>query len=143
MTVNVKNKKPEFVKTNKIENVDEKQKKQNRNGKLGINKNNNYVYVPNAPRKRCEKCHSSNHITYVCKNTDVCGNKEPKLFYDPYVPLKHWGNPFCDNLDCMPCKMNVITGSFNLRRKFLYNCISQNTLIHSDNSQSSRSSQVK
>ena len=42
-----------------------KKKKANRNGKVGINKSNNYDYVKNAPRKICLNCGSSNHLTHM------------------------------------------------------------------------------
>ena len=33
--------------------------------------------------------------------------------------------PFCDNFDCMPCKMNVIASCFNMKTKFVKGCISK------------------
>ena len=44
-----------------------RKKKKNRNGKIGINKNNNFSYVADAPRKKCEKCGSVNHLTHLYK----------------------------------------------------------------------------
>ena len=38
-----------------------KKKRQNRNSKVGINKSNNYAYIPNAPREVCQKCASTSH----------------------------------------------------------------------------------
>ena len=51
----------------KLENIEAKtvpnaKKKKNRNGKVGINKNNNYTPDKHAPRKVCSKCGSSNHL---------------------------------------------------------------------------------
>lgn len=43
-----------------------KKKRQNKNGKLAIDKRNNYAYVPNAPRKLCQNWGSSNHLTLAC-----------------------------------------------------------------------------
>ena len=43
-------------------------KKKNRNGKVGINKNNNNIPDKHAPRKVCLKCGSSNHLAMQCKN---------------------------------------------------------------------------
>lgn len=43
-------------------------KRHNMNGKLGIDKRNNYSYVPNAPRKLCQNCSSSNHLNHAYKN---------------------------------------------------------------------------
>ncbi|MGI4673339.1 hypothetical protein ACR2XN_28130 [Klebsiella pneumoniae] len=83
--------KPEIVSEVKIEKLKLEQigkrngkKKQNRNGKIGINKNSNYAYVPNAPRKICENCSSSNHLTYACKKPV---GSVLKSFYDCTVPL--------------------------------------------------------
>ena len=57
----------------KLENIETKtvpspKKKKNRNGKVGINKNNNYTPDKHAPRKVCSKCGSSNHLAMQCKN---------------------------------------------------------------------------
>ena len=56
----------------KLENIEAKsvpnaKKKKNRNGKVGINKNNNYTPDKYAPRKVCSKCGSSNHLAMQCK----------------------------------------------------------------------------
>ena len=41
--------------------------KRNRNGKVGINKANDYKHLPNAPRKICHKCGNKNHLAINCK----------------------------------------------------------------------------
>ena len=56
----------------KLENIEAKfvpnaKKKKNKNGKVGINKNNNYTPDKHAPRKVCSKCDSSNHLVMQCK----------------------------------------------------------------------------
>ena len=56
----------------KLENIEAKtvpitKKKKNRNGKVGINKNNNYTPDKHAHRKVCSKCGSSNHLAMQCK----------------------------------------------------------------------------
>ena len=49
-----------------------KESRKNRNGKVGINKNNNYTPIPNAPRKTCHNCGSTNHLANFCrKNKDI------------------------------------------------------------------------
>ena len=53
------------VKETKTE--DARKKKKNINGKIRINKSNNFAYVADAPRKKYEKCGSVNHQTYLCK----------------------------------------------------------------------------
>ena len=56
----------------KLENIETKivpiPKKKNRNGKVGINKNNNYTPDKHAPRKVSSKCGSSNHLAMQYKN---------------------------------------------------------------------------
>ncbi|KAL8119202.1 hypothetical protein AgCh_016643 [Apium graveolens] len=51
-----------------------KRSRKNRNGKVGVNKIGNYVAPPNAPRKRCSNCGSTNHLANSCKK-----NKEIKV----------------------------------------------------------------
>ena len=41
------------------------------------------------------------------------------------IPLLEKAYPFCDNFDCMPCKMNVIASLFNMKSKFVEGCISK------------------
>ena len=50
-----------------VSNTKEKNKKKNRNGKVGINKHNNYAPDMYAPRKVCAKCDSANHLSINCK----------------------------------------------------------------------------
>ena len=40
--------------------------KRNKNGKVGINKANDYKHLPDAPRKRCHKCGNKNHLANDC-----------------------------------------------------------------------------
>ncbi|KAL8121651.1 hypothetical protein AgCh_018400 [Apium graveolens] len=50
-------------KLKEIRNVNKvKASRKNRNGKEGVNKNNNYMSVPNAPRKKCYNYGNSNHL---------------------------------------------------------------------------------
>ena len=94
-----------------------KKKKPNKNGKVGINKSNNYAYVKNAPRKICMNCGSSNHLTHMCKKPKNKDKNESRLGHQ--IPLLNKAYPFCDNFDCMPCKMNVIASCFNIKTKFV------------------------
>ena len=52
----------------KIEVKIEAKRKNNRNGKVGINKHNNYTPDKYAPRKICVKCGSVNHLSVNCKS---------------------------------------------------------------------------
>ncbi|KAL8115983.1 hypothetical protein AgCh_022469 [Apium graveolens] len=56
-----------------IKNVNKvKKARKNKNGKEGVNKSNNYMPVPNAPRKKCYNCGNSNHLASFCrKNKDI------------------------------------------------------------------------
>ena len=54
-------------KLEKIEVKTETKKKNNRNGKVEINKHNNYTPDKYAPRKICVKCGSVNHLSVNCK----------------------------------------------------------------------------
>ncbi|KAL8125090.1 hypothetical protein AgCh_012674 [Apium graveolens] len=89
-----------------------KKKKKNRNGKIGINKSNNFAYVADASRKKCENYGSMNHLTHFCKNTvsnppeGVCKYNEAKA-NDSYS--------FCDKFDCIPCNMKVMKSFHKLR----------------------------
>ncbi|KAL8116381.1 hypothetical protein AgCh_022764 [Apium graveolens] len=49
-----------------------KSPRKNRNGKEGVNKSNDYKPVPDAPRKTCHNCGSSNHLASFCrKNKNI------------------------------------------------------------------------
>ncbi|KAL8103990.1 hypothetical protein AgCh_028276 [Apium graveolens] len=52
----------------KIEVKTETKRKNNRNGKVGINKHNNYTPDKYAPRKICVMCGSVNHLSVNCKS---------------------------------------------------------------------------
>ncbi|KAL8101508.1 hypothetical protein AgCh_033420 [Apium graveolens] len=69
---------------------DARKKKKNRNGKIGINKSNNFAYVADAPRKKCEKCGSVNHLTYLCKKV-VSKPVEGMDFTNPSLPSEQRG----------------------------------------------------
>ena len=45
-----------------------KKKHKNRNGKIRINKDNDYAYISTTVRKTCNNCDSTNHQTHMCKN---------------------------------------------------------------------------
>ena len=46
-------------------------KKKNRNGKVGINKHDNYASDVYAIRKVCAKCGSTNHLSIDCKTVSA------------------------------------------------------------------------
>ena len=59
-------------KLKEIRNVNKvKDARKNRNGKEGVNKSNNYMPVPNAPRKKCYSCANSNHLASFCRKNKI------------------------------------------------------------------------
>ncbi|KAK1398155.1 hypothetical protein POM88_008018 [Heracleum sosnowskyi] len=56
----------------------EGKKKKNRNGKVGINKHNNFTPDKYAPRKTCVNCGSVNHLTTYCKSVKNANVHLPK-----------------------------------------------------------------
>lgn len=109
-----------------IQTMHAKKKKPNRNGKLGINKHNNYAPLHNAPRKVCKNGGSSNHLTHMCKKPIV---KNDKFSCGFVKPLMHDNQTFCDKFDCLPCNMNIMNTCFRLRKQFVDGCLSQNLNI--------------
>ncbi|KAL8099891.1 hypothetical protein AgCh_032226 [Apium graveolens] len=75
----------------KIEVKTEAKKKNNRNGKVGINKHNNYTPDKYAPRKISVKCGSVNHLSVNCKTAMPTSISVPPPFsnmnYMPSMPM--------------------------------------------------------
>ncbi|KAL8135197.1 hypothetical protein AgCh_010019 [Apium graveolens] len=76
-----------------------KSPRKNRNGKEGVNKSNDYKPVPEAPRKMCHNCGSSNHLAFFCrKNKNInslpskSGVKSQSIRYKPLNPCFHCGS---------------------------------------------------
>ncbi|KAL8119197.1 hypothetical protein AgCh_016639 [Apium graveolens] len=76
-----------------------KRPRKNRNGKVGVNKNGNYVTPPNAPRKACSNCDSTNHLANSCrKNKEINDIPSKSEFrnrtvkYKPQSPCSHCGS---------------------------------------------------
>jgi hypothetical protein len=97
----------------KIEVV--KKKKQNRNGKVGVNKGNNYTYVPNAPRKQCQKCLSVNHLTHKCSKPEIA---EIDNLSNHSASILSSHDSFCGKPNCMTCYVTVIANCLSLKHKF-------------------------
>ena len=88
-----------------VNNVKEPRK--NRNGKVGINKNNNYMPIPNAPRKTCHHCGNTNHLATFCrKNKDInflpkrSEVKKHSIRYKPQNPCFHCGSEWHSIYTC-------------------------------------------
>ncbi|KAL8123054.1 hypothetical protein AgCh_011145 [Apium graveolens] len=83
-----------------VKNVNKvKLPRKNRNGKEGVNKSNDYKPVPDAPRKICHNCGSSNHLASFCrKNKNInslpskSGVKSQSVRYKPQNPCFHCGS---------------------------------------------------
>ncbi|KAL8108710.1 hypothetical protein AgCh_024977 [Apium graveolens] len=74
-----------------------KRSRKNRNGKVGVN--GNYVTRPNAPRKTCSNCGSTNHLANSYrKNKEIKVVPSKSVFrnrtasYKPKNPCFHYGN---------------------------------------------------
>ncbi|KAK1394275.1 hypothetical protein POM88_013331 [Heracleum sosnowskyi] len=86
-------------------------KSRNRNGKLG----NGNANGSNAPRKLCNNCGSSHHLTHVCKNPKEVKDKVTLKNGNLHrTPLMHRPMVVCNNIDCMPCKITAMSTCFNL-----------------------------
>ena len=95
----------------KIEVKKETKRKSNRNGKVGINKHNNYTPDKYAPRKTCVHCGSVNHLSANCKSIKNApiplSPSVPNMpisqlhampVMSPQNPLTHFANmPFVNN----------------------------------------------
>ncbi|KAL8124850.1 hypothetical protein AgCh_012490 [Apium graveolens] len=87
-------------KMKEIRNVNKvKEARKNRNGKEGVNKSNNYIHVPNVPRKKYYNCGNSNHLASFCrKNKDInslpprSGVKSQSVRFKPQNPCFHCGS---------------------------------------------------
>ncbi|KAL8135039.1 hypothetical protein AgCh_009891 [Apium graveolens] len=83
-----------------IRNVNKvKAARKNRNGKEGVNKSNNYMHVPNAPRNKCYNCGNSNNLASFCrKNKNInslppkSGVKSQSVRFKPQNPCFHCGS---------------------------------------------------
>ena len=64
-------------------------KKRSRNGKVGINKRNDYTLDKNDVRKTCSKCGSVNHLAINCKTvlSDHCMPSLMMNAHMPYMPM--------------------------------------------------------
>ena len=89
--------------TQKLKDVHRKEKRKmsrkNRNGKVGVKKNENFVTPPNAPRKTCSNCGSTNHLANSCKKNkkiNVFSSKSEfrnrTIIYKPQSPCFHFGS---------------------------------------------------
>ncbi|KAK1360439.1 hypothetical protein POM88_044913 [Heracleum sosnowskyi] len=117
-------------KVEKVHNEAKGNKKNNRNGKVGINKHNNYTPDKYAPRKTCVNCGSVSHLSTYCKSVKKTPNvKMPKpamnssmptmpvmpnmfapyaQFQNPYASMPFVPNPYMNmfNMPQMPWNMN-------------------------------------
>ena len=77
----------------------EKKPRKNRNGKVGVNNRNNFKPIPNAPRKTCHNCGSTNHLANHCRKNKNINSlpvktkvKNNNLRYKPQNPCYHCGS---------------------------------------------------
>ncbi|KAL8126026.1 hypothetical protein AgCh_013354 [Apium graveolens] len=87
-------------KQKEIKNVNKvKPPRKNRNGTEGVNKSNNYMHVPNAPRKKCYNCGNSNHPASFCRKNKNINSlpsksrvKSQSVRFKPQNPCFHCGS---------------------------------------------------
>ncbi|KAL8127724.1 hypothetical protein AgCh_014592 [Apium graveolens] len=99
-----------------------KSPRKNRNGKEGVNKSNDYKPVPDAPRKTCHNCGSSNHLASFCRKnkninslpskSGVKSQEYHSLYYD-YYQLK----PSLKKVSIVPSSVNSDSKSDSGNRK--------------------------
>ena len=104
----------------KLETIDSKtvvKKKNNRNGKIGINKHNNYTPGKYAPRKTCVKCGSVNHLSINCNIVQHFSVQMP-MSAMPMNAMPIMPNMFAQNAHAhaqyanMPCVPNPYYNAF-------------------------------
>ncbi|KAK1372291.1 hypothetical protein POM88_028484 [Heracleum sosnowskyi] len=85
----------------------QKVSKKNRNGKVGINKRNDYLPNSDAPRKTCHSCGSTNHLASFCtKNKDInslpskSGVKDDHVRVRPQTLCTHCGSTWHSIYTC-------------------------------------------
>ena len=119
----------------KIENIEIKtapnnKKKKNRNGKVGINKHNNYTPDMYAPRKVCSKCGSVNHLSMHCKVVapSMISPSMPALVdqnFSGFTQLPYLPNPYFQygniNMPSMPWGTPHVNNSFAYKYPDEYN----------------------
>ncbi|KAK1380497.1 hypothetical protein POM88_027241 [Heracleum sosnowskyi] len=107
-------------------------KSRNRNGKLG---NGN----ANAPRKLCNNCGSSYHLTHVCKKPKEVKNNVIMIDGNLHrTPIMHRSMVVCNNIDCMPCKVTAMSTCFNLPISSTEPCLYMQTVETSEPTRNSK-----
>ena len=82
-----------------------KKKNKNGNGKLNVNKKDNFASSPNTPRKSCNNCGSTGHLTHACKKVKVESKDVSNVNNMSAMPSSH--KP-CGKSDCMFCAFNIM-----------------------------------
>ena len=88
-----------------------KGKKQgNKNGKVGVIKENVGTNSSKSPRKVWNNCNSDGHLTHACKHVKV----ESIVPSVPKMSAMNSSHLPCGNTACMPCAMNIMSAYFIL-----------------------------
>ena len=142
----------------KLDSVENKsiKKKSTRNGKVGINKKNNYTPDKNAVRKTCSKCGSENHLASNCKS--ILSNSTMPIPVQsasmPFMPMfqnssaQYASMPFIPNLYfnafAMPSMhMPQMTCQMPMMNAAYMNNMSLNNVVDDMPKNSGQSSKVK
>ena len=110
---------PEVKPKTEIGNSDKK-KKTNMNGKVGVNKKNEYASSPTAARKVCNNYNSIGHLTHACKQVKVEPTEVSSMSSMPTLNNAHLP---CGKVGCMPCAFNIMSAYINLMNASSGSCI--------------------
>ncbi|KAL8103854.1 hypothetical protein AgCh_028153 [Apium graveolens] len=166
VNIGLMTKKQLMHKLKEIRNVNKvKKARKNRNGKEGVNKSNNYMLVPNAPRKKCYSCRNSNHLASFCrKNKDITslpprsGVKSQSVRFKPQNPYFHCGSLWNSIYTCKEYhslyydyyqikpflkKVSIIPSSVKSDAKFDINSDKQHVSINSETKSAANANKLK
>ncbi|KAK1384584.1 hypothetical protein POM88_022319 [Heracleum sosnowskyi] len=100
-------------------------KSKNINGKLG----NGNANVGSAPRKLCNNCGSSHHLTHVCKKPKEVKDNVTKVNGNVHrTHIMHRSMVVCNNTVCMPCKITAMSTCFNMPISSTEQCLYMQTV---------------
>ena len=78
-----------------------------------MNRGKNGEYAKSAPRKLCNNCGSSHHLTNVCKNDVATPINAVKINGNLHrTPIMDRSMNVCGDIDCMPCKITSMSTVF-------------------------------
>ena len=110
---------PEVKPKTEVDNSDKK-KKTNRNGKVGVNKKNEFATSPIAARKVYNNYNSTGHLRHACKKVKVEQYEVSSMSAMPTLNNAHLQ---CGKVGCMPCAFNIMSAYIKLMNASSGSCI--------------------